>query len=220
MDLERDLRAIELEWPETPELRLSLPAQSRSRRPWLVAIATAVVVAVAAALAVPQSRGAILRLFHLGGVTIVRVDTLPPAQERPLAAGLGPVVSRSEAEGLLRTAPLLPPGPAPPLHVANGVVSLVLADRGRPVLLSELGSGDPLLMKKLLATGTSIEGTRVGPAYGYWISGAPHAVYLGPDVSPRLAGNVLLWQRDGLTLRLEGNGLTRGRAVALARSLR
>ena len=41
-----------------------------------------------------------------------------------------------------------------------------------------------------------------------------------PGAPPRLAGNVLLWQAHGLTLRLEGRGLTRGRAVELATLLR
>ena len=87
MDLERELRAIELAWPETPELRLELDARRRrSLRRLLVAVAL-LLVALAAAFAVPQSRGAILRFLHLGGVTIELVERLPAAQERPLGAG-------------------------------------------------------------------------------------------------------------------------------------
>ena len=36
---------------------------------------------------------------------------------------------------------------------------------------------------------------------------------------PRLSGNVLLWEQDGLTLRLEGR-LTKEQALELARSVR
>ena len=50
--------------------------------------------------AVPQSRGAILRFFHLGADTIEFVDTLPPADERPLDAGLGAPVSLADARAL------------------------------------------------------------------------------------------------------------------------
>src|SRR2546423_12889266 len=107
MNLERELRALEVEWPPTPELRLVLePRGRRSRRPLLAAVALALV-AVAAALAVPQSRGAILRFLHLGGESIQFVQTLPPAGERPLWAGLGPLVSEPEARA--RIPALLPP---------------------------------------------------------------------------------------------------------------
>ena len=136
MDLERELRGLAVAWPETPELvhglGLDLGARVRSRRPLLVAVAVALVVAaLAAAFAVPQSRGAILRFLHLGGVTVEIVDTLPSAQERPLAAGLGPVVTAADARRYLGATPLVPPlDPSPPLHYADGVVSAVFADRG------------------------------------------------------------------------------------------
>ena len=45
-------------------------------------------------------------------------------------------------------------------------------------------------------------------------------VALPPTLPPRLAGNVLLWQTDGLTLRLEGRELTLARALQLAGSFR
>jgi hypothetical protein len=221
MDLERDLRELAVAWPETPELRLELDARAHSRRRLLVSIAVALAVAaLAAAFAVPQSRGAILRFLHLGGVTVERVETLPAAQERPLAVGLGPVVTVSRAKAVLGTTPLAPPlDPPPPLHLADGVVSAVFLDRGNPVLLAELGSGDPGIVKKLLQNGP-IEFVPVGGSSGYWITGKGHVVTLPPSMPPRLAGNVLLWQTGGLTLRLEGRALTLARALELARSFR
>src|SRR4030095_5276448 len=104
MDLARDLTRLDVAWPETPELQLELAP--RRRKLWPVAVALAAVVAVAAAFAVPQSRGAILRFFHLGAAKIEVVDTLPPAESRPLEAGLGPVVPLLQAPGL-PAAPLL-----------------------------------------------------------------------------------------------------------------
>ena len=221
MDLERELRGLAVAWPETPELRMDLGERVRSRRPLLVAVAVALVVAaLAAAFAVPQSRGAILRFLHLGGVTVEVVDTLPSAQERPLAAGLGPVVTAADARRHLGAAPLLPPlDPTPPLHYADGVVSAVFTDRGKPVLLNEIGGDDPVIVKKLLQNG-QIRFVRVGGAPGYWITGTGHVVTLPPSASPRLAGNVLLWQTRGLTLRLEGRELTLARALELAGSFR
>jgi hypothetical protein len=218
MDLERELSGLELAWPETPELRVELGARTRRRRPWIVAVAV-VLAAIAAAFAVPQSRGAILRFFHLGGVTIQVVAQLPAAQERPLDAGLGARVTRAQAERRLGRPLLLPPlHPLPPLHLqqqGEAIVSLVFLDRGRPVLLSELGLSDAGILKKVLASSTSIRSLRVAGGPAFWISGAAH-VFLFPDAPSRLAGNVLIWQVGGLTLRLEGKSLTLARARALA----
>lgn len=176
--------------------------------------------ALAAALAVPQSRGAILRFLHLGGVTIELVDRLPPAQERPLAAGLGPTLSEETARTRLGGSLLLPPlSPLPPLHGSDGVVSLLFLDRGSPVLLSELYASGGYLLKKIVAGGTRVVPVRVGSDDGFWLSGKPH-LFLAPEAPPRLAGNVLLWQHGDVTLRLEGRDLTLRRAQELARALR
>ena len=55
------------------------------------------------------ARTAILRFFHLRGATIELVETLPPAQERSKAGGLGARVSRAEAERRSASGSLLPP---------------------------------------------------------------------------------------------------------------
>jgi hypothetical protein len=216
MDLERELRALQVEWPETPAF--ALVRRPRRRRPWLVAIALALV-AIGAAFAVPQSRGAILRFFHLGGETIRIVDTLPRAQQRPLGVGLGPAVSLADAESVVPRL-LLPSLPSPPpLHETGNVVSLVFTYRGRPVLLSELsesfGGG---LLKKLAGSATVVQPQRVGADAGLWLSG--RHVFFFPNVPPRLAGNALVWVHGGFTYRLEGPELSRDDALALAQSLR
>ncbi len=227
MELERELRALaaEIEWPETPPPVPSLtsvvatPRHARWRRHATLALA-AVAVALAAAFAVPQSRGAILRVLHLGGATVRFVDRLPAAQERPLGESLGHVVAEAEARSLLAGGLLLPPlDETPPLHAQNGVVSLLFRDRGEPVLLSELAVGGAVVLKKIAGGATTVDPVDVGGAPGLWLSGAEH-VLMVPEAPPRLAGNVLLWQRGRLTLRLEGRGLTQARAVELASALR
>ncbi|HEX7525072.1 MAG TPA: hypothetical protein VF327_02135 [Gaiellaceae bacterium] len=224
MDLARELSALaaHVEWPPTPELRYELEpsaARRRRRRPLALGLALVVLAALVAALAVPQSRGAILRFFHLGAVTIVRVDKLPAAQERPLSAGIGPVVSLDEAKRLFRRTLLVPPlDPIPPAYLSNGsAVSFVFTYLGTPVLLSEFPFGGGVL-KKFTGGATAVEGAGFAGSPGLWGSGAVHDVFF-PGSSPRLAGNVLLWERHGATYRLESRSLTKAEAISLARSL-
>jgi hypothetical protein len=214
MNLERELRDLPIDWPETPQLALVL--ERRRRRAWPLAAAI-VAAALAAAFAVPQSRGAILRFFHLGAARVRVVDTLPATRGHPLTAGLGRPVDRASAKRLVPDL-LLPPLDAP-LHASPaGVVSAVFAHRGRPVLLSELPGGGTYL-KKLAAGGSRVDPVRVGTDDGLWISGARHAVTF-PRRSARLAGNVLLWAHGDTTYRLEGPALERDDAIGLAQSLR
>jgi hypothetical protein len=218
MNLESDLRALEVDWPETPHFRLE-PARSRRRARYVLAFAI-VAVAVGAAFAVPQSRGAILRFFHLRGASIEFVGTLPRADERPLTDGLGEVVSLSVARSVIPGLLLPPLDRPPPLHYAPGeIVSLVFEHRGAPVLLSELRGGGGSYLKKLASFGTTVEAVLVGGHDGVWITGAPHVVTF-PRRPARLAGDVLLWETRSTTYRLEGPSLTRDDAIELAQSLR
>ena len=204
-DFERALRALDVDWPPTPEIALELAPRRRTR----LVLAVALIAALAAAFAVPQSRSAILRLFHLGGVTVVQVETLPPAAELPLASGLGSQVSGDKAETILG-APFLPVRHGT-LYEQNGFVSTLLAEPG-PMVLSEFGSA--YLIKKLAAG--KVESVEVGPGVpGLWIAGAPHVVFF-PGISPRLAGNVLVWVKGGVTFRLEGRGLDQRTALRVA----
>jgi hypothetical protein len=82
-----------------------------------------------------------------------------------------------------------------------------------------------LILKKVAAPGTTIEDVVVGRARGLYLSGAPHLLLLldaSGEVIPesvRLARNVLVWERDGVAIRLEGD-FTRDEALTLASSLR
>jgi hypothetical protein len=212
-ELEQALASLEIDWPATPSFELRAPAR-HARRPLVVAIAVALLVAVACALAVPQSRAAILRFFHIGGETIERVDTLPPAAERSLRASLGFRISRAEGASLLGK----PFAAADVQLYRTGIVVSALLPGD--VLLSEARTGDdPILLKKFVGGATEIEEVVLLPGLtGLWIHGGRH-VFMAPTLPARFAGNTLVWQRGGITFRLEGRSLKRGAAIQLARTL-
>jgi uncharacterized protein DUF4367 len=217
-ELDRDLRALAaaIEWPAEPELgtrvreRLVKPAGRYGR---LLAVAIAVlVVAVAAAFAVPDSRSAILRFFGLEGVTVIEVDTLPRVQPGPLAFG-DPTTLR-KAESTLGFEALLPRlGKPDEVRVDEGSYLIVVYSGGR-IRLSEFQGGVGIV-KKL--AGAGVEQLTVNGGPGLWVP-AGHLVFeLGRQ--PRLAANTLLWEQKGLTIRLEGR-LTKAKALEIAASVR
>lgn len=74
---------------------------------------------------------------------------------------------------------------------------------------------------------TSIETVTIAGHAGYWIAGAPHTFFLAcneveveecREERYRLAGNVLLWEGDGVVFRLE-SGLSKERSLAVAASI-
>jgi hypothetical protein len=84
---------------------------------------------------------------------------------------------------------------------------------------------DPGFAKKIIAPDTTVEFLTVNGGRGYWIAGAPHQfLYLDRDgtirdETLRLAGDTLLWEQDGRTLRIEG-ARSRDEALRIAASIR
>ena len=89
----------------------------------------------------------------------------------------------------------------------------------------ELTVDEPFILKKLVGSGTQVEQATVRGAPAYFLSGEPHAVFLVDETgepvfeTARLARDVLVWEEDGRTVRLEGD-FTLSEALDLARSLR
>jgi hypothetical protein len=232
--LEPRLRALgqSLELPSELDLAPGVLERLEGRRrpfPWRrgVVLAFAVVVlAVGAAFALPQARSAILRFFHLGGATVIRVETLPPAVERARAGGLGRPLSVPAAERQVAFRLLLPPfkgGEPQRVYVlGDSLATVIVRDHGRTVLLSEFPSFGVQGLKKLALGKTLIEPVRVDGADGLWLEGGTHTLtYFDRSLGFReqtvlIHGNVLLWVRGDLTLRLEGK-LSKAQMIALAR---
>jgi hypothetical protein len=233
-ELERALVAVarEVEFPPQPDLvpavraRLERPRLALVPRRRALALAVAlVVVAFGIAMAVPDARSAILRFFHIGSVTVERVETLPRAEERPLAAGLGPPLSRRAAEARASLAIVLPDVDGPPperYYVRPGLIATLLHYRGEPVLLAEMRDDQVGVAKKFATPETTVEPVQLGE-FGLWITGGEHVLrwHFGGEekqVERRLAGNVLIWLRGNRTFRLEGD-LNKGQMLELAREI-
>jgi hypothetical protein len=215
-ELERALVALggELEFPPTPEL-VGAVRERLQRRRWvrpLVFVVALGALAIGVALAVPPARSAILKFFHIGSATVERVETLPPAQQRPLVAGLGPALVREDAEMAAGIHMRLPDGVAAPkrFYARPGLISTLLRTDGKPVLYSELKGDQMGLFKKFATTATTVQPVALGE-FGLWLEGGKHVLMWQLNfgrihrVETRLAGNVLLWLVNGTTYRLEGD---------------
>ena len=226
--------------PERPHRRVTRPA-----RGWRLALVSAVLLLLAAGTvfaAVPGVRDSVLDLFGLRGATIERTATIPPAPERPGAGlRLGRRTTLGSARRALPFDVVVPRRLGPPDRVylrpgaAGGFVSLAYRQRprlpearetGLGLLISEFrGRADPDYLGKVVSFGTTVRRFRLDGAPARWLAGAPHDFfYRGPSGRPRrrslrLAANVLLLEREGVLVRLEG-GFHRAEAVSIARSLR
>lgn len=211
-ELEHALRQLgrELDWPPTPYLvpAVSARLQRRRRRPLVLAFA-GLAAALAVALVVPPARSAILDFFGIGGVEIRRVETLPGLPSERAAPGIR--VPLAEARNSVDFDVVVPTGYRA-VYLEGGIVTFVWPDR----LLMEFRGDEPFL-KKVTEQDSTVEWVDVSGYAGIWIEGRPHGLFL-PGGEARLAGNVLIWVRDGVTFRLEGE-LSRERALAIAGTL-
>jgi hypothetical protein len=86
------------------------------------------------------------------------------------------------------------------------------------------GRADSRFFTKVVQPGTRVEFLRVQDVDAWWIEGPLHTlIYVRPDgstdeVPSRLAGNTLIWSKDGTTFRLESS-LSREVAVAIAETV-
>ncbi|MGH9023596.1 MAG: hypothetical protein ACRDV9_10940 [Acidimicrobiia bacterium] len=222
---------------EAPRSRSALPVPGGRRR-LRAGIAMLLVVVSAALVLWSPARQAVARLLGIGGVRITRQD--PPAA--PLGDGLplGRELTLEEARSRV-TFPLRLPGrelgaPDRVLFDAlasGGMVSLVYGPDSRlpeagasgvGLLLSQFrGRLEAPLLTKFIGPEGSVQEVSVNDGPGYWLSGPGHTVLyrsnaeLAEGVLFR-AVNVLLWEADGVTLRLESS-LSLDAALEFARSL-
>jgi hypothetical protein len=196
----------------------------------------------------PEARNAIADRLGLKGVLIRWVDEVPTPEPSRVGAPLllGRPVSLEDAQAAVDFPVLVPAaGFSTPQEIylldqdQGPMVSFVYPaapglpatdETGVGALLTQFkGEADRDLIEKGLrndgAQETHLEAVSVGGEPGYWISGAPHTFFLVcydagecRQERYRLAGNVLIWEQDGVTLRLE-SVLPRDDALAIAESI-
>ena len=215
------------------------PRAARRFRPALAVAMALVLVAALSLVIVPSAREAVADLLGIGGVKVRVVDRPPPT---PLGEdlALGTATTLEEAERRVGFDLLLPTevvgepddvyvsydrtyasfvwraGPELPRATSTGVGLLLMEFPGR--------IDEPSMLKKVVGAETSIEVTQVNGAKAYWISGGPHALFYRDNGSfeaqeGRLADNALIWERDGITYRLESS-LPIGTVLDIANSMR
>ena len=221
MNLEHELRALPIAFPDEPdvEARVLARVERRPRRRWLVP-ALAVVAAVGALLAIPQTRAAILDLFRIGDVAVERVGTQPSAPVRE--AFLGRSVTLGQAQAAVDF-PVLAPNSGFETYLDESVRGGMVNLRFDGLVLSQWRGEQLPFVEKQVGPRSETVGVLVDGARGLWIGGAEHVIAYGDRdgihfKERRLVGNVLIWERDGITYRLEGPG-TRAHALAVARDL-
>ncbi len=232
--------AVARRLPERPRRRVTTP-----KRGWRLALVTAALVLLAAGTvlaAVPSLRHSLLDLLGLRGATIERTTTIPPAPVRGGGGlGLGQRTTLASARRALPFDVLVPRRLGRPDRVylrpraAGGFVSLAYRARrrlpearetGLGLLISEFrGEVDPDYLGKVVGYGTTVRRFRLDGDPAAWLAGAPHLFFYRDQsgrprrMTLRLAGNVLLIERHGLLVRLEGS-FHCAEAVSIARSLR
>ncbi|MFL6122811.1 hypothetical protein [Actinophytocola sp.] len=235
-DLAAALRVLgtRLDVPEPPDVTGAVLSRLAERGPsrWrtVVAAAVAALVALVTAMAVsPAVRAAVYDLLRVGGVEI-HVDE--PAPVRPVPSVEPPLpgerdVSVAEARRAVRFGLRLPTDLGPPATVrlidGDRVVSMAFGSAHGQVRVDEFDGGlDPMFAKFTLAA--DVHHVTVAGTPAVWVDRPHPVIYTDRDgtlreETARLAGSTLIWAKDGVTYRVEGE-LTERQAMGIAESLR
>jgi hypothetical protein len=232
----------ELDWPETPDLALAVGRELRAEGPrtrsrwsgvWRPARRALVLGVVAALLVIGLVAGI---GFALGGLKIV-FGGPPPGSPLPpelvVARGFGGRTDLGTAAE--RLGGLLVPtdsalGPPDHVYYDDGTGAVTMAWGARAGLPADPGSGLAVVLTefraeitsgtftKVLYEGALLQRTSVAGHPAYWIAGGEHFFFFRRqngeplERTIRMVGTALMWEQDGLTLRIEG---VRGMADAI-----
>jgi hypothetical protein len=234
----------QIAWPEHPDQsaavqrRLSTSTRPGRRLRWIPVTAAIILLAASILLLSPGAREAVADLLGVAGIEVRFGEPTPPLGAE---LDLGDSVTLDEAAGAVAFDLSVPGSAGPPDAVylsarpSSGRVSMVWEGAERLPAAGETDIGliysqfaldlaeDELFVKSVMPD-SRVRAVEVAGILGLWIDGAPHVITY-EDVTgqvheeeTRLAGNVLMWERAGVTHRIETT-LPVDEAVALAESL-
>ncbi|MEA2245862.1 MAG: hypothetical protein QOH46_391 [Solirubrobacteraceae bacterium] len=221
-DLEHALHELadDMVWPATPDLAAGVAARLaaagpaggarkvprrrwRRRRRLVVALLAALVALPTAAFALPGPRNAILETLGLRHVSVERRPNVPAGG----SARLGIRTTLAAAPRLAGFAPQAPAALGRPdrVFVNQGIVTLEYEPE-HLLLAQARGRLERAILRKIVGVDTSVLQVRVNGRPGIYLP-APHD-YAWTDATgpPVRSGPALVWEQDGLVLRLEGAG--------------
>lgn len=212
--------------------------RARRRRWWAVAVVVPAL-ALTACVAIAPVRNALLDAIHLRGVVIRQGPVPIPAPARgstpPNAPGntpgpgqIGSPTTLGEAEQYTGGRVLVPTG-GPPDEVwrTAGLVNLIYrgtAPSEPRYVITEVTSANRPMLEKIIQPDSRVTRVDINGDRGYWIVGLQQLVYLDPyggahSIDAQLAANSLLWEHQGVTVRIETNG-SMSAALTVARGMR
>jgi hypothetical protein len=227
-----------IDWPDGPDLAPGVLAQIsrpiRSTHRWLAAALAAL--AIVFLLLTPPGKEAVAWLFRVAGIRIEFSQVTAPS-ESPVTLTIGDEVTLAAAQESVDFRVLAPGSLPPPNSVqlaswgggrqvvmawgASDQLPEVFETRTGLLLFQFRASVNEELLTKQATEATAVEEVTVRGSTGYFLSGAPHIVlFEGSDNMMiedfvRLAANVLIWEADGVTYRIESSlGLEETLAVA------
>ncbi|HEU5113227.1 MAG TPA: hypothetical protein VFU96_07890 [Acidimicrobiia bacterium] len=237
--------AHHIDWPEPSDQgvdlrsRLAAAPARRARRRWIPATAIVLIMVASLLLFSPRARQAVADLLGVAGIEI-RFDP-DPAKIVGGELDLGEAMTLEEAAEAVDFELTVPANLPPPDGVflsdrpSSGRVSMVWegtealpasGESGIGVVYSQFAlelAEDADFVKSVMPD-TSVRAVEVDGAIGLWIEGAPHVISYEDaagnrvEEETRLAGNVLMWESQGVTHRIETT-LGLGATLALAGSL-
>ncbi|MEP6667444.1 MAG: hypothetical protein ABJA81_13435 [Nocardioidaceae bacterium] len=217
---------------------------SRLMVPWRPVLVGVCLMLVAAIGLVSPVRDAAAAVLELVGIDIRQAEegASPPAPSPPVDGELGtqvPVGDISEVSGFTVPQPRIATlGEPDEAYLLDGgdhqAVTMVWRHRagipvasasGASALLTVFHGGPPEkeFLQKVLFQGSRAHQVSINGDLGVFVDGPQTVIYLSSDrdvqeAQSRLSGNSLIWQQDGLTLRLESE-LEKRASLAIARSV-
>jgi hypothetical protein len=228
-DLEAQLRALEIEWPETPDIATAIRPHLHRKMGtvpilrWRLVVAAVVAVLLGGVAAIEPARSAVLEFLGLKSVKIERrAPDPPPPAESGLDLGEQVTLEQARRRAGFNATPPTDLGEPDEVWIRDEHFVSFVYGRGDDLLLVSEALAEPFI-EKSVGPGVNIEEVRDGDARGYFLSGAPHGFgYVTGGTArfedQRLAGNTLILERDGLLIRIEGE-ITKERALQIARSV-